>query len=185
MSRLKDLTGLRFNQLEVLSRAENYPNGKSRWLCRCDCGNTTVVSSVNLRFHPTKSCGCRKRKAHTHGQTRGRSKTRAYCSWQSMRDRCLNSRSSNYQDYGGRGILVYEKWASSFEEFFKDMGIRPKGTTLDRVDVNGNYEPNNCRWATPLEQARNQRPQKAIESFSNEEFLKEFKRRFPDCRFGD
>jgi len=93
----------------------------------------------------------------THGNTRGGKETRTYRSWRSMMKRCYNKNTKDFSNYGGRGITVCERWRNSFESFLSDMGERPESKTLDRIDVNGNYEPSNCRWATHVEQSYNKR----------------------------
>jgi hypothetical protein len=98
---------------------------------------------------------------HSHSRAHNGGPTPTYRSWQAMRQRCTNPTNASWAHYGGRGITVCERWQDSFESFLADMGERPTGRTLDRVDVDGNYEPGNCRWATPLEQARNKRPRTA------------------------
>lgn len=163
MTKLIDLIGMRFGMLVVLSRADNTPTGHPRWLCRCEhknCGKEVVVRGDHLRRsnnEATVSCGCYGRiKSITHGHSvRGRSPT--YSSWTAMIARCTNPNNKHYADYGGRGIQVCAHWRS-FESFLADMGEKPPGTSLDRFpDGNGNYEPGNCRWATPTQQSRNSR----------------------------
>lgn len=123
-------------------------------LCKCDCGNVIAARLNSLKNGHTKSCGCfRVTNATKHGMY----KKPEYESWIGMIQRCTNSNNQAYKDYGGRGIKVCESWLTSFENFYKDMGKRPDGKTLDRKDVNGDYEPNNCHWATNLEQANNKR----------------------------
>jgi len=162
MAKLIDLTGQHFGWLVVLSRADNTLTGHPRWHCRCDyqgCGNKVVVRGSHLcaRKEATVSCGCYNRAQHIkHGHSiRGQSPT--YSSWAAMMARCFNPENKHYADYGGRGITVCDRWRS-FENFLADMGERPPGKTLDRFpDGDGNYEPGNCRWATPSEQVRNSR----------------------------
>jgi hypothetical protein len=183
---LKDITGMRFGKLVVLSRATNYENGMSRWNCLCDCGGLAIVGSHRLRSSKTANCGCCKRTTKTHGHanrpiihgTRAKGKTsKTYNSWRAMRSRCLNPKTAHWVDYGGRGIKICGRW-NSFILFIEDMGERPVGTSLERINNNGNYEPSNCRWATQSEQVKNQRRGKLIGKFSDEEIIQEFNRRF-------
>lgn len=167
MGRLQDLTGQTFGRLTVVERTEN--KGKdAAWLCRCQCGKEISVTGHHLKTGHTKSCGCYKtqliieqgRKNATHGMK----KTRLYKIWSSMKVRCSDPNVENYPAYGGRGINVCEEWRSSFESF-RDWafanGYNNK-LTIDRIDVNGNYEPSNCRWATIKEQSNNKRTNRLI-----------------------
>lgn len=152
-----DLTGKRFGRLIVVSRSENINRHKT-WLCRCDCGVEKIIGSSNL-IGGTKSCGCLKRETiinifTTHGMT----KSPERMSWKAAKARCFNKNSDKYRDYGGRGITMCSRWVNSFQNFYDDMGVRPPGTSLDRIDNDGNYEPGNCKWSTPKEQQRNRRP---------------------------
>ncbi len=160
-----DLTGQRFGRLVVISRVENR-NHNSRWLCQCECCNTTIVQYGNLTKGSTSSCGCLQREItgnllRTHGMT----KSKIYRVWCAIKDRCLNSNTTSYRHYGGRGITMCDRWANSFEEFWQDMGSSYQhGLMIERIDNNGNYEPVNCRWATPIEQARNKRNNLIVDS---------------------
>lgn len=161
MSKLKDLKGQTFGRLTVLNRGKDYICKSSMsvvWKCQCECGNILNVRSNQLLSGRTKSCGCfRKERMTTHGLS---SSTEKYI-YNGMIQRCLNSNHDAYHNYGGRGIKVCDRWSDKeegFKNFIKDMGLRPsKDYTLDRVDNDGNYAPENCRWATNEEQVVNKR----------------------------
>ena len=137
-------------------------NGKAvtQYVCLCLCGNTVIVRQPYLKSGHTRSCGCLRRDSVI---THGKAKTKAYRSWVAMKQRCSNPKARRFAEYGGRGISVCERWKDSFENFLADMGEPPTSKhSIDRIDVNGNYEPGNCRWATILEQAQNTRTNRNI-----------------------
>jgi hypothetical protein len=143
--------GETFGRLTVLERLNERKHTHIVYVCRCICGNTKKVSSDKLRSGHTKSCGCLPKNGP---KTHGLSYTNTFISWKAMRQRCRNPRQRDYKYYGGRGITVCKRW-ETFENFYEDMGDRPEGYTLDRIDNNGNYEPSNCKWSTAYEQQNN------------------------------
>ena len=152
---MRDLTGQRFGRWAVLAEAEAR-NGKRRWVVRCDCGAERVSFERPLVVGESQSCGCLRRELlaapRKHGATTGGQTAPEYHSWRCMIARCYYSKDRYFDNYGGRGITVCDRWRLSYAAFREDMGQRPPGCTLDRVNVDGPYEPGNCRWATPREQ---------------------------------
>lgn len=154
-----DLTGHKYGRLTVIKFIERDKKRRlTLWLCRCECDKEITVPSNSLRTGNTTSCGCFQREiAGKLSFKHGMGTSREYASWEAMKQRCLNPNNAGYSDYGGRGITVCERWME-FENFYADMGPRPGKRSLDRENNNGNYEPTNCRWATPKQQVDNRRP---------------------------
>lgn len=156
----------------ILSEAEPTTDGngwkRRQVMCRCKCGTTRIVNRSDVVTGHSKSCGCLQReKAAQSGKrkaTHGLTGSRTYESWSRMKQRCNNQKDPSYCEYGGSGIVVCDEWNNSFESFLRDMGERPNGCSIDRYpNLNGNYEPGNCRWATPKEQGRNRRDNALLE----------------------
>lgn len=149
-----DLAGHRFGNLLVVEQVARAP---IKWKCICDCGSEKIVTSAALTKGQTRSCGCFRRKVlATSGVKHGMHGTGAWLSWSDMIKRCTNPRADAYKHYGGRGIKVCERWLE-FANFYADMGARPQGMSIERRDVDGNYEPSNCEWMPLSDQANNKR----------------------------
>ena len=157
--KLIDLTGQQFGRLVVIQRAKAI-NKRTKWLCRCECGNEVVVESYNLKTGHTQSCGCLQREATSSAnKTHHCTHTRLYRIWNNMKNRCYRKSYHAFHHYGGRGIKVCDEWRDDFQAFYDwamANGYRDD-LSIDRIDSNGNYEPSNCRWATMAEQNKNKR----------------------------
>lgn len=152
-----DLHGQRFGKLTAVRSLDG------KWVCKCDCGGSSIATASNLRSGNSKSCGCEKRQVLGRSTTlHGQNATPTNRVWKQMRQRCLNPNHARYKDYGGRGITVCDRW-SKFQNFLADMGERPEGLSLDRRDNDGPYDPQNCYWATAAQQASNTRQNRWIE----------------------
>lgn len=169
MSLVKDATGKTFGRLLVLRQGASDPLGQATWECLCKCGATTTVRGASLRAGRTISCGCakidaRERTFLKHGMARhGTLRAREYNIWKEIKRRCYNVKCKNFKNYGARGIIMCERWLSSFENFYADMGSCPPGrSSIDRKEVDGHYHPENCKWSYPKEQMNNTRRSRRI-----------------------
>jgi hypothetical protein len=173
---MKDLTGMKFGRLTVIKHVPSPDSRHHYFSCSCECGGEKVARADHLESGRSASCGClRSEKAaesgkgfgerrKTHGHASGFDTTPTYCTWQSMKARCLDENHKHFKNYGGRGIKIYPSWMD-FRVFLADMGERPKGRTIERIDNSGNYEPGNCVWATMKQQSRNKRTNRIIFAF--------------------
>lgn len=155
-----NIVGEKFNKLTVLAEFyERTKTGKVQFICLCECGNKIVTVGSKLVNGHTKSCNCLQKEAVLNtgfsNRTHNKSKTRIYKIWSSMKARCYNPSYESFERYGGRGIIVCDRWKNNFEDFLIDMGYGEKGLSIDRINNDGNYEPNNCKWSTRLEQENN------------------------------
>lgn len=149
MAAFKDLSGLKIGKWSILEYAGS--KGGAIWLCQCECGTIRNVRANSLLNKLSISCGCYRPKTTKHGHNTKAGQSPTYKTWRAMLARCHDKSRNNYHNYGGRGIKVCQEWLK-FENFLHDMGERPSGMTLDRLDVNGNYQKDNCKWSTNFEQ---------------------------------
>lgn len=175
MGTLKDLTGQRFGRLVVIRREGSTQRGQAIWQCQCDCGCKTVVEGYALRSGNTKSCGClHKELLSSRNRKHGKRHTRLYGVWLGMKERCYNPDHNRYQGYGGRGVTVCDEWFKSFQSFYDwamangyDENAPYGQCTIDRIDVDGNYCPKNCRWVDLITQRNNRTDNRKVTENEN------------------
>lgn len=172
-----DMTGKKYGMLTVIDKDHQDGRGEWYWKCKCECGNEKVVSGYKLRSGNTSSCGCLQSAWRKHGprHTHGMTNTRIYSIWSNMKARCNNPKCYEYHAYGGKGIRVCNEWLR-FEEFYAWASTHgyADGLTIDRIDVNGNYCPNNCRWTSQSEQALNRTDNHLVTAFGKTQTIKEW-----------
>ena len=173
-----DITGQRFGRLVVIREDGKDKRGEYYWICRCDCGNEKRVSSYKLRSGNTQSCGCLQNEMIKNGlhKTHGMSNDKLYIIWLNMKHRCNDPNNDMYANYGGRGIKVCDKWLQGFESFMQwafDAGYK-NGLSIERIDVNGNYEPANCKWVTKKQQYLNRTDTHRLTAFGKTQTIKEW-----------
>lgn len=170
MSKFIDLTGQKFGRLTVVERGENANDGHTRWKCSCECGSNKIVLAIakDLKKGHTKSCGCIQREkailAGKSKKTHGKTNTRLFNIWHGMKQRCYDKTSCSYELYGKRGIRICDEWCNSFQAFY-DWSMQngyAENLSIDRIDINGNYSPDNCRWTTMKVQQNNKRNNRLV-----------------------
>ena len=182
MSKIVDISGKKYGKLSVIDIAGRTPRKQVTWNCVCDCGTKLIVIGCSLRSGNSKSCGCKKREStkkrnKKHGYANRGKKTRLYNIWIAMRQRCSNPKHKSYDRYGGRGIRVCAEW-NSFKAF-RDWALKNhyhKTLSIERIDNNGNYEPNNCKWASDISQANNKINNRHITYLGQRKTLAEWSR---------
>lgn len=155
--KFEDLSGRKYNKLTVICKNGKTNGGDIKWLCKCDCGNEKTITGSKLKSGWTKSCGCMQKEWAANKFSKHKlSQTQLYKCWERMKSRCLNKNNNRYYRYGGRNIKVCSEWLdfNNFSYWALSNGYK-EGLTIERIDVNGNYEPNNCTWITPAAQMRN------------------------------
>ena len=172
---IRDLTGQKFGRLTVIELAGQTKWRISQWRCKCDCGGERITTRSSLVQGLTVSCGCYQAERTIEASTKhGLHNHPLYWVWRQIKDRCQNPNNPNYASYGGRGITICDRWAASFPDFLADVGERPQpGLSIDRIENDKGYEPDNIRWATQTEQARNSRQTRWVD-------WRGWRRRVPD-----
>lgn len=177
MAKHRNLVGMTFGRLTVTAKAESNKHGAAMWRCACSCGREHVAMGSLLQRGEVKSCGCLKGSTPAPNRTHNMSDSPLYRVWATMRNRCNNPNVKGYKLYGGRGIKVCDRW-ESFENFLSDMGPRPSDLhSIDRINVDGDYGPSNCRWATQPEQASNKRNSRYLTANGETQTMAEWARR--------
>ena len=169
LRKFKDLTGFKINRFTFINREKNGKNAATRWTVKCDCGTTKIVKPQAILSEKIKSCGCLLKEMRAnwglkHGLCRKGKQAPEFWSWTSMKQRCLNPKNEQYHNYGGRGITICDRWINSLQNFVADMGKKPsRNFTLERINVNLGYCPENCKWITKKEQSLNKRTSVKLE----------------------
>jgi len=160
LTRPTSMDALRYGRLEIIGKSESR-NGQVYMLCRCDCGKKKEIALSSLKRGLTQSCGCYRKEKGPANKRHGLHASRTYKAWLSMRQRCCNPNNPHYKNYGGRGITIDPCW-DTFDQFLADMGQSPDGMSIERIDNEKGYGPDNCKWASRLEQGRNTRKCRVI-----------------------